>query len=80
MEQGDMVFGNFHQTLFCQLFQAFCQVLSLFPYLFLSLLAVGLVWLFALWARSPRLIQVIEQDLEASHAKFSPQTDAGPPA
>jgi hypothetical protein len=32
MEQGDMVFGNFHQTLFCQLLQAFCPVLS--PILF----------------------------------------------
>jgi RHS repeat-associated protein len=28
MEQGDMVRSNFHQTLFCQLLQAFCPVLS----------------------------------------------------
>jgi hypothetical protein len=28
MEQGEMVLSNFHQTLFCQLPQAFCPVLS----------------------------------------------------
>jgi hypothetical protein len=30
MEQGDVVLSNFHQTLFCQLLQAFCPVLRTF--------------------------------------------------
>jgi hypothetical protein len=29
MEQGEMGLSNFHQTLFCQLLQAFCLVLMI---------------------------------------------------
>lgn len=41
------------------------------PYLFLVYLAVGAGWFFLLRLRSPKIIQQIEQDLEAVHNKHS---------
>ncbi|HEY9642667.1 MAG TPA: APC family permease [Coleofasciculaceae cyanobacterium] len=42
-----------------------------FPYLFLVYLAIGAVWFFMLRSRSPEIIQAMEEDIEASHTRFS---------
>jgi amino acid transporter len=49
---------------------------NVLPYLFLALLAVGTGWLAWVWKRSPRLIEAIEQDLEATSSAFSPTSTA----
>lgn len=44
---------------------------NFFPYLFLGYLAVGLGWFLLLRSRSPEILQSMEADIEASHARFS---------
>ncbi len=41
-----------------------------FPYLFLVYMAVGIVWIFAFYRRSPAATAAISQDLEVSHARY----------
>ncbi|MGB8701163.1 MAG: APC family permease [Thermosynechococcaceae cyanobacterium] len=43
---------------------------NVFPYLFLIYLALGGVWFAMIRARSPRIIQQMEADIEAAHARF----------
>jgi hypothetical protein len=42
------------------------------PYRFVLLLVAGAAWLGWVYVRSPRIIQEIEQDLEAVSSEFSP--------
>ncbi|MBW4695783.1 MAG: APC family permease [Lyngbya sp. HA4199-MV5] len=44
---------------------------NVFPYLFLLYLVVGAGWFIMLRLRSPDLIQEMEEDIEASHTRFS---------
>ncbi|MBI4783444.1 MAG: APC family permease [Oscillatoriophycideae cyanobacterium NC_groundwater_1537_Pr4_S-0.65um_50_18] len=44
---------------------------NIFPYLFLAYLISGAVWFAILRSRSPEIIQVMENDIEASHTRFS---------
>jgi amino acid transporter len=45
---------------------------NVLPYLFVLLLVAGAAWLGWVYVRSPRIIQEIEQDLEAVSSEFSP--------
>jgi len=44
---------------------------NVFPYLFLLYLVVGAGWFLMLRLRSPEIIQEMEDDIEASHTRFS---------
>jgi hypothetical protein len=44
---------------------------NLFPYLFLVYLALGAGWFAFMCMRSPRIIEQMEADIEASHNQFS---------
>ncbi len=44
---------------------------NVFPYLFLLYLALGAGWFAIIRARSPRIIQKMEADIEAAHSRFS---------
>ncbi|MBW4661486.1 MAG: APC family permease [Drouetiella hepatica Uher 2000/2452] len=44
---------------------------NVFPYLFLVYMIVGAVWFLILRSRSPNMIQEMENDIEASHTRFS---------
>jgi amino acid transporter len=50
-----------------------------FPYAFLAYLAVGLIWIFAFYRRSPSASSRIRSDLESAHRRFqAPIVDAEP--
>jgi len=44
---------------------------NVFPYFFLVYLALGAGWFAVIRARSPRIIERMEADIEAAHAQFS---------
>lgn len=44
---------------------------NVFPYWFLVYLAIGTIWFLILRSRSPQVVQRMEADIEASHARFS---------
>jgi amino acid transporter len=64
-------FGVAGNNFLSQIFPIPAAPYSVFPYLFLIYLAAGAGWFAVIRARSPRIIQQMEDDIEASHTRFS---------
>jgi amino acid transporter len=64
-------FGIAGNNFLSQIFPIPAAPYNVFPYLFLVYLAVGAGWFAMIRARSPRIIQQMEDDIEASHNRFS---------
>jgi amino acid transporter len=58
-------------TVLSQIFPIPAAPYNVFPYLFLLYLALGAGWFAIIRARSPRIIQKMEQDIESAHLRFS---------
>jgi amino acid transporter len=56
--------------LLSQIFPIPAAPYNIFPYLFLIYLALGAGWFAMLRTRSPKIIQQMEDDIEASHTRF----------
>jgi amino acid transporter len=54
-----------------QIFPTPAAPYNIFPYFFLLYLALGAGWFALIRARSPRIIEQMEADIEAAHARFS---------
>ena len=64
-------FGIAGNTVLSQIFPIPAAPYNIFPYLFLLYLALGAGWFATVRARSPEIIQQMEDDIEASHTRFS---------
>jgi amino acid transporter len=64
-------FGIAGDNFLSQIFPIPAAPYNVFPYLFLTYLALGASWFAIMRARSPRIIQQMEDDIEASHTRFS---------
>ncbi len=64
-------FGIAGNNFLSQIFPIPAAPYNVFPYLFLVYLALGAGWFAMIRARSPRIIQQMEDDIEASHTRFS---------
>ena len=64
-------FGVAGTNFLSQVFPIPAAPYNVFPYLFLIYLAAGAGWFTMIRARSPRIIQQIEEDIEAAHTRFS---------
>jgi amino acid transporter len=64
-------FGIAGNNFLSQVFPIPAAPYNIFPYLFLVYLAVGAGWFAMIRSRSPRIIQQMEDDIEAAHTRFS---------
>jgi amino acid transporter len=64
-------FGIAGNSFLSQIFPIPAAPYNVFPYLFLLYLALGAGWFAIIRARSPSIIQQMEDDIEAAHARFS---------
>ncbi len=64
-------FGVAGDNFLSQIFPIPAAPYNVFPYVFLLYLALGAGWFAMIRARSPRIIQQMEDDIEAAHARFS---------
>jgi amino acid transporter len=64
-------FGIGGDNFLSQIFPIPAAPYNVFPYLFLLYLALGAGWFAMVRSRSPRIIQQMEDDIEAAHARFS---------
>jgi hypothetical protein len=64
-------FGVPGKNALSQIFPVPAAPYNVFPYLFLLYLFIGAVCFAKVRARSPRIIQQMEEDIEVAHTRFS---------